>query len=558
MSRYIYVKLLILTLVLGLVPAAAMAQPGSVNIVTQYQFIIDQTSKLVAPTTIEDDKRVEPTIFYQVDPSLWKISLDAHCFKPARASYWDHSNYKRLFAKAALGYPLHSEFNARYTYQTPTVGYLGVGVDHHCDFDSRLGYNDELRGMGQSYNMENRVGVACGYYVGKRLVEGALVYDGNIHNGYAMVDPERIILNDASLSLSFGDEFVDFSRLNFVAEVHGGVWSRGLPHSDPKLPSATEYRGGGSAKFSRNFSGNLVTLEGKFDLMDGHKSLGYRDMRFGIAADYARTFGFISLEAGLGYMFDDVKLRDKASHYVMPRAKVLFDLNKASFAPFVEVSTTLEQNDPTSLYKTNPYIDYVAMEGALSTVANTFNYNVSVGFTGTALSSCLAYQVYLGATFTQDKLFWYVTRPGMFGFATDSNSRIFAGVGAKYMPMAGLNLDFDFFYHYDDNSSKYLVSDSNMGANLGVEYGLRKWKVYAKGNMIGRRSWSVLPAVEGEAMGVFEMPMCVDLGVGFSYKVNGIAEVFVKGDNLLNSKIYDFANYYRNGAGFMVGAKIDF
>ena len=35
-------------------------------------------------------------------------------------------------------------------------------------------------------------------------------------------------------------------------------------------------------------------------------------------------------------------------------------------------------------------------------------------------------------------------------------------------------------------------------------------------------------------------------------------EVFADGENLLNSRIYDFANYYRQGVGFMLGVKMNF
>jgi hypothetical protein len=40
--------------------------------------------------------------------------------------------------------------------------------------------------------------------------------------------------------------------------------------------------------------------------------------------------------------------------------------------------------------------------------------------------------------------------------------------------------------------------------------------------------------------------------------VSRIAEIYLKGENLLGSKIYDFANYYRPGAGGMIGVRVDF
>jgi hypothetical protein len=282
-------------------------------------------------------------------------------------------------------------------------------------------------------------------------------------------------------------------------------------------------------------------------------------MRFGLSGGYARSFGFFSVEAGLGYLYDKVNMRDKASHFVLPRAKVMFDLEKASFVPYVEINSSVQQNDISSLYAQNPYIDYSSMATKLSSMVNSSNYNIALGFTGTVFSSRLSYQLYAGTSFMRDAMFWYVTAPGKFGVEADNNTRIFMGVGAKYLPVAGLEFALDFYYHFDKNKSQYMLAESAMRGNIHAKYTLRDWQFYINGDLLGKRSWSVLPQLAGEPMTTFTTPTTFNLGAGVSYRVSRIIEVFAQGQNLLNSKhIYDYAYYYKPGIGFKAGVKIDF
>lgn len=554
-----FAKLICTLLAAGFAIDGVQAQEGSVDIVTTYTPEIAAATKHLAPTVISDDPKIEPAIAYEVNPSLWQITLEAHNFKPARASYWDFTNYRPLFAKVAVGYPLGSEARVRYTHQTPRVGYWGVGLDHCGDFAPRKDTEGVKRSIGESYAMSNRVSAGGGVFAGNYLFEGAVIYDNDIFNGYAMTSPERRVFHDVGVGLRFGDEFVDMQRLNFSVEAHGGIWMHGLQTvADDAHSHLAEYRAGGSARLARDFSSNLVTLDLSYDMWRGINALESGDMQIGGSVGYARKFGIVDVEVGLGYLYDKIRLEDKASHYVLPRAKVLFDINRASFAPYVELSADVSQNGPSSLYKLNPYIDNVAMGDTLSKMPNTLRYNLMLGFTGTAFESRLVYHAYVGANFVRDHLFWYVTRSGMFGATTDGNSRVLVGAGAEYTPVAGLKLALDVNYHYDFHSSKYAESEADLEGAFRAEYMLRRWKFYVGADMLGSRTWSVLSQVDGEPMGEFTMPTCFDISAGVAYRVNNLVEVFADGENLLNSRIYDFANYYRQGVGFMLGVKMNF
>lgn len=544
--KQIYITMSVVALFMMCGIDSLKAQQGNVEIVTTYTPEVASANKLLAPTRIADDPTIDPDIEYNVKTSLWQIDLNSHQFKPARASYWDYSGYKQFYVKADAGYPLASDLCFRYAMQTPKLGYLGVGVDHAGDFASR---ND--RSIAESFNMQNRVLLNGGIFAGSRMFEASLVYDNDIYNGYSMVDPERRLFHDATLALRFGDDFINLEKLNFAIELDGGLWAHRLPQFENMQ---SEYRASASVKLVREFSDNLINVDLDFGMWQSTKQLGYGDIRFGGSVGYARRFGFVSVEAGLGYLYDRVKMRDRASHFILPRAKVMFDLEKASFVPYVELSSGVSHNDVASLYALNPYIDSESVVSSLSTMPNTLNYNLSLGFTGTIFESRFTYHAYVGADFIRDQLFWYISRPGEFGVDAYNNNRIFMGVGAKYLPIAGLELGLDFSYHFDNHKSPYAQSEPQMCGAVNIRYTLRDWSFYVGGKLLGSRSWTSVD----EQMPNFAMPTTFDLGAGVGYCINNRVEVFAKGQNLLNSKIYDYAHYYQPGAGVKVGVKVDF
>ena len=91
-----------------------------------------------------------------------------------------------------------------------------------------------------------------------------------------------------------------------------------------------------------------------------------------------------------------------------------------------------------------------------------------------------------------------------------------------------------------------------------VEYRVKKFKLYAKTDVIGRREWTDLSSVSG----VFATSAKVDLRAGIAFAASQKCEIYLDGYNLLNRKgaaaIYDYAYYYRNGIGFMAGVKVSF
>lgn len=554
-----YITLFFAISIIGAATEAVAQENRRVEVTTTYIPEVSPTNKLLAPTTIEDQTNIEPELEYHISPEMWQIDLESHTYKPAVASYWDFNRSKQAYVRLGGGYPLTTTGIVRYTLQNMRVGYIGVGINHSGDFAQRTNGNGVERFMANSYAMNNRVDLFGGLFAGRYMFEAKLNYDNDIFNRYAQLteNAPRLIFHKAGGEVRFGDNFANLKHLNFGVSLHGDYLAYRQPLMTGEARSAQEYNIGGEARIAREFRQNRVDISVGYETWrQGAKGV-YRDNRFVLGVDYARKFAIVDVEAGLAYMYDRVALRSKASHFIMPRVKVLVDLNKVAFVPFVELNTTVSQNGISSLYKQNPYIDFEAMQHTLDAMPNTRSYNLSLGFSGTAASSRIAYRAYVGANFMRNQLLWYVTSPGLFGVDTINNNRLFVGIEAEARPVGGLIIGVSFYAHADNEKSVYTPSDSRMKACLNVEYTHRRWRVYAEADVIGKRVWSQMTTTN-ESNIAMSVPTKVDLKVGVSYRASQRVEIYANGLNLLNSNIYDFAYYYRNGIGFDAGIKLNF
>lgn len=528
-----------------------------VEVTKNYMHEVAPAKKITSPTDISDAPFIDPEITYNVNPETWQVDLAAHNFNPATANYWDLNRPQHLFTSIATGYPLATDAVLRFTTHNVRLGYFGIGFDHEANFVAETnGYGDQLS-IADSYYMSNVINVNGGVVAGRQMFEANLDYGNDIVNRYGMKNPDRIYFHDGDLRLRYGDDFADLSRINFAIEAEGGYWSQHLPVAEERM-RVGEYNANIAANLAREFKGNVVGIKAGFGWWQGDKHTNYRDMAVNVGVNYARTFGIINLEAELQYMYDKVAGRDKASHFVMPAARLTVDFGKVGLMPFVEFNTNVKHNGISALYGENEFISFMPMQQAFNTLASTRSYDLHFGIVGSDRAAKVAYRVYLGSSFVRDQMFWYIDEIGTFGFAQDDNTRLFAGAEVEYHPVGGLRLGGVVRGHLDKNDAVYAISDAKLTARLLVEYGIKRWTFGVSGDFIGRREWSMGELVDGKSVVGFEAPAVVDLRANISCRVSKSVELFVNGYNLLNQDIYDHAYYNRNSVGFLAGIKIDF
>ncbi len=544
----------------GILWSGSAQEHKRVEVTTIYNPEIATAEKLAAPASIDDTPVMEPEINYYVVPDTWQITLADHNFRPATASYWDFDRARKFFARVGVGYELGSDVALSYLTQNKRLGYGGFSVEHNGMFARKRSAEGVLRPISRSYDMDNHVAASGGLFVGRYMLEGVFDYHNDIYNRYAeVVTPARLYSNDAALTIRFGDDFVDLSRINFAVMLNGGYWHHELAEGLSDGNIAAEYRFGGDVRVARSFEGNKVEIMGGYDMVRGLRLYDYGNTRFQVGVGYGRKFGFVAVDASVGYMYDKVRNLGKASHYVMPRVNVQFDFGLTEVVPYVEVDTKVARNSLSHLYRVNPYIDFEGVYDRLFALPNTLSYNVAVGVKGTAFSSRLSYHAYVGADFMHDKLMWYITTPGCFGVHADKLSRVLLGAEVMYKPVGGLDITATVYGHIDFTESPYVTNEPRFNAELKARYTLRRLAFYVGCEAIGKRLWSYRMVEGGVTPDDFVSRQAFDLRAGVSFRATKRIEAYVDVYNILNDRdIYDYAFYYRNGVGFMAGAKFNF
>ena len=554
--RYISGMLVAMVMVVATTTLSAQ-EHKRVEVTKNYMHEVSPAEKIVAPTDINDAPVIEPEIEYNVSPETWQIKLEDHNFNPASASYWDESRSQRLFMRLAAGVPLATDVAVRYATHTTRLGYFGVGVDHDANLARKCnGYGDEVS-VADSYSMTNSIDVIGGVMAGRQMFEASVDYTSDIVNRYAMQSPDRIYFHDANMRLRYGDDFTNLSRFNFGVEAAAGYWREHLPFEESVL-RVGEVNAVACASLARDFKGNILRLDAGFGLWKGDKYTNYQDMAANIAFSYYRKIGVMSLKAEMQYMYDKVNGRDKASHFFMPAVKLDFDFGKSGIRPYVEFATNVTHNGIESLYVQNRFVAFVPMMSYFNGMASTCSYDLHLGFAGSDRASKVAYRLYIGGSYILNHVFWYVNQIGTFGFAQENNARLFAGAEIEYHPVGGLKLAASVRGPLDKTNTEYAVSDPKFVASGVAEYRLKRWLFSVGADYIGKRTWSGVAAGDIVITESFHAPVAIDLHAEIAFVATSRVELFVKGCNLLDKQIYDYAYYYRNGIGAMAGLKIDF
>lgn len=534
------------------------------EVTTTYDPEVSPATKLTAPAKVSDTPFISPEIDYAITPEVWQIDLESHLIRPTKASFWDFDRAKQFHMQVGAGFPLASRATFHFATENTRFGFFSCGVDHQANFNAKASALEQqnpvpkLRPIAKSYDMSNRLYVGGGVFAGSQLFEAALDYKYDIVNSYAMpvANPDQLQFHNAALNIRFGDDFVNLSRLNFAIEAHGTFWMH--PLVEKNAPMAMQFSGGGSVRLARDFVGNRVEINGGFDMWQ-MLSHAYSNMRYGGSVGYARDFNIIDLNASVGFTLDQVAAIAKPNMFVRPQVKITFDTGFVELIPYAEICSTIKQNGPSQLFRQNPFVDFGLLESKSMSLANTTSYDGVIGMSGGVGGSSFEYHIYAGAKLIFDQMLWYLTDRYTFGAATADNKRLFAGVELGYQPVGGLLIEASGRYHKDDMVSRYAIDEATLAAKLRIQYQIKGFKIYVSGDYTGERKWSIdVPVEEGAPLPTFVAKPSIDLRAGLSFRTSNKFEIYADGYNLLSNQIYDFAYYYRNALGFMVGVKVDF
>lgn len=288
---------------------------------------------------------------------------------------------------------------------------------------------------------------------------------------------------DANVAVRFGDNFQDLSHTNFEIALRGGMF---FDHSEwPDYgDKARQTALGARAKIARGFGRSRFSLEAGYELRSGQKSLeGSSQQLIHAALRYGFAGGVVRFDVGADYYRDRTEFEGepsnlvKSENYVIPFARLDFNLGTPGLKPFFEADGAVTPNDFRALTQENPYV-------ASSTWLDksSVDYNFRLGLGGSLWRSRFDYRVYAGVSVRDNHLFWTTYR----SLSDDpAFSEVFQGVlvpvmarqtvtsfngEIEFRPVSALKFDLGVHgYLYNDETDLKNGAPSFAG-NVGVAY----------------------------------------------------------------------------------------
>lgn len=570
---------------LAALPWAVNAQvEKQVEVTKAYVPSVESASKLAAVPDMTDTTRMRPEIDYTITPLSLATALEMRPIRPAQVTYWEFNRPLPFYLKAGAGYPLNSVFDFYASTQNAGTGYVLGYVNH----EGR--YADIANEFGAKHNavrMTNRIGAAGGKYLGRRLLEIAFGYENRMYHRYGSQSVgERIAggseealpaasddcldYGEFSAGIRYGDDFQDLSRTNFEIALGGYAF---FDHSDaPDYGNkARQTALDVSGKIARGWGRSRFSLDVGYRRIGGQKAIDdYLQQMIRAGARFGYEGGFIRFDAGVDYYHDKVKGAE-SENYLIPYARIDFNLGTEGLKPFVEIDGGVADNSYRSLTLRNPYVANPWTLGKSSV-----DYDGRFGIVGSLFRKRFSYRVYAGFSIRDNHLYWTSFRepfPAADGTEGMLLWGVFVPVTARqtvtsingeidYRPVSSLILSLGVHGNiYNDDTSLENGAASFTG-NAGIRYEGRKIAFGVSARMQSVRKWTTWAVdsadPEARTATVFEAPFGVDLRLNFDWKVSSRVTLFAEGRNLADRKLYDYAWYPEYGANFTMGIKANF
>lgn len=566
-----------LTLLIGLLmllPALLKAQVGKEVVVTKsYIPQVAAAQKPLITPDHTDTVKIRPEIDYRIVPRALNSSYTAQTFRPATVTYWEFNRPTPCYLKLGVGYPWQSEADFYLSTQHADIGYALLYLNHAGQYDKRPSDAD-LRE--KALEMQNRIGIAAGRYLGRQILEGEIYYDNRLHHRYGSGSStehylvgSRINFGETGLDLKIGTDIENDRKVNFEVRAHGRYL-----YDNSEMPTPREMNqvdGGASGKIRFRWGKHHLGFRLCFDGMWGAASLSHYDnLNYGGGLRYSFASPSMEAEVGADFIHSSITARQSSEgyNYLLPYAHLHFNLGDGAFVPFVEVDGDVAYNDFRSLSLENPYL-----QSGLSLEKNTVNYNLRAGAAG-EVNGKFRYRLTLALQWSENARYWYGMNfpeegeENFLQFGVKQGRRNHASVGVELggRPTSGLLLEWNATAsHYEFLA--WIAPDAKLGggvpaleSKLKIEYACRRFKVGASAHLESVRNWTNVrmhPSL-GPTYTLYHLPATVDLRCWFDWRLSKSVSLYLEGQNLGNARLYEWANYPLQGIGGVMGVKMTF
>ncbi len=562
-------------------PISLQAQvEKQVEVTKSYTTHIAAADKLGIQPDYTDTVKLRPEIDYRLTPRAVNTPLESSLFRPARLTYWEFNRATPFYVKAGAGYPFMTVADASFSTQHPDIGYATLYFNHVGNYDKMRGETGIKQTASEYYN---RVGGAAGHYFGRNVVEGEINYENQIHHRYGATSVEddwmvgsRINYGRMSARLRLGNDFHSPRKVSYNVEGYTHLFH---DHSENLHPQkGRQLDGGGDAWVAFRWREHQIGIHSHFHGIWGRKDWAQmHNHDLCVGASYTFSRDIFDVKVGADYHHNNILTRTGAHekfHYFLPKLHLQFNVSNGNFVPYLAIEGELEQNDFGHLVEENPYL----ITGR-SLEKNTVSYLFRLGADGN-LNNRFAYRLYFEMRLMENARYYYALNffdqdqvgANYLLFDIRQGRRDVASVGGELRWRPGRNWLLEIMaraYSFDTTQDIQGVILScglpTLEAALRIGYTHERFSVRATADLTSARYWSRLNFAPNPEKGIsivthdtFQAPITVDLRLYADYHLSRQITLFLEGKNLLNQRLYDWANYPLRGIGFLAGVKMNF
>lgn len=581
-----------LLLLLLLTPLFSLAQvTKQVEVTKAYVPQVERATKHAIEPDMTDTVRMRPDIDYTITPLSLQTTLTTTPIRPAQVTYWEFNRSKPLYLKLGAGYPTNSVADLYLSTQNPSTGYLMAYINHEGRYADRI--NDFDGKKYTAWQLENRVGVAGGKYLGRRILEADIRYDNHWYHRFGAAPSSeypvdlpnkemdmdkpgsRLYFDEMSAQVRLGDDFLDLSRFNFEVVLHGGLFS-GKPQCyrydtaeqayKPYNASTRQMMWGASARIAKGFGRHHFSLSVGYDHLSGSKLLkGCRQQQLRAGVRYGVTGGVVKMDLGADLLCDWVK-GVETQIYILPHLHLDFHLGTQGLRPFVEIDGTARDNSFRSLSRLNPYV-----ANAYWSERSTVDYSGRLGIGGSLWKSIFTYRLYAQISVCDNNPYWYMDlaeRGTLMPYlARQTVTSLHGSIELRPVSqlLVRLGVQGQFFgkspkMPFKDKTFKLADGLSALLADASVRYEGRKISFGVGVDMATSREYTLLDLQrEGvPAARLWKTPFAANLKAHFDWHISHRIGLFAEGENLANCRLYTYPWYRDYGAMFTLGVKMKF
>ena len=576
MQKHLFIAVIALATVGG-VPQTAQAQiRKEVEVTKEYVPSVEPAPKLPIAPDMTDSTHMRPEVAHAVTPYLLDTSLELQPIRPASVTFWTFNRPEPCYLKFGAGYPLNSLADFYFATQHPNTGYVRTYLNHTGR------YADIRNDFGQTHNSlqtDNRVGAAAGKYIGRRVIEAAASYENRLYHrygGYALpsvasesaaAPGARIDYGDADFAFRIGDDFQDLSRVNFeLAASYNLFFDQSIWANFGNRPRQTTIHANG--KLARAFGQHHFSLEAGYDRFDGQRAIAdFREHLIWGAARYGAESRTLHFEVGADYYHDRID-GQKHRNYILPFARLHFDLGTQKLRPFLEVDGSLHDNSYRSLTRACPYVEPATLQ-----YKSSVDYDSRLGISGDLWRERFVYRLYAAFSVHRNHNYWYAT-----GLYDAEQQQLVAAACSlhpaqlrqtvtsfhgeiDFHPVSSLRMELGLHACLYNDDPDFDNGEPALKGNFGIRYAMKQVSFGISLSGQTARKWTLryTDIVSGDTgKQTFEAPASLDLQVMFDWRISKLIGIFAEGGNLLNRRLYRFPWYPEYGANCTVGVKFTF